>query len=196
MEKTTKLLGGWGYIALIVGGFLGFMLGPFSGFVTLAGMVCVLIAFFRAGNELNLPSVKRDIVIAIVLNIVAYVLFVFIVGAAVAALVLHMRHTGDMDTGAAAAFGAGTILAGLIGWVLTIIGSWYWYKASQALTDGTGVDTYKTGGLLIFIGSITIIVFGLGALVIWVGEIIQAVAFFSTQEESRDSTEPPAASVG
>ena len=196
MEKTTKLLGGWGYVALIVGGFLGFFLGPFSGIITLAGLVCVLIAFFRAGNELNLPSVKRDILIAIVLNIIAYVLFIFIVGAAVLALVMHSRHSGEMDTGAAAAFGAGTILTGLIGWVLTIVGSWYWYKASQSLTEGTGVGTYKTGGLLIFIGSIAIIVFGLGALVIWIGEIIQAVAFFSTQEESPDSLEPPSASAG
>lgn len=196
MEKTTKLLGGWGYVALIVGGFLGLFLGPFSGIVTLGGLVCVLIAFFRAGTELNLPSIKRDILIAIVLNVIAYVLFIFIVGAAVMALVLHSRHSGDLDTGAAAAFGAGTILAGLIGWVLTIVGSWYWYKASQSLTDGTGVGTYKTGGLLIFIGSIAIIVFGLGALVIWIGEIIQAVAFFSTQEESRDSLEPPGASAG
>ena len=101
-----------------------------------------------------------------------------------------------MNTGAAAAFGVGTILTGLIAWVLTIIGSWYWYKASQALTDATGVGTYKTGGLLIFIGSIAIIVFGIGGLVIWIGEIVQAVAFFSTQEETPDSLEPPSASAG
>lgn len=196
MEKTTKLLGGWGYVALIVGGVLGFLLGPLSGIITLAGMICVLIAFFRAGNELNLPSVKRDILIAIVLNIIAYVLFFFLVGAAIFAAFMHGNHSGGMNTGAAAAFGVGTILGGVIAWVLTIIGSWYWYKASQALTDGTGIGTYKTGGLLIFIGSITIIVFGIGALVILAGEIVQAVAFFSTQEQSPDSLEPPTASAG
>ncbi len=197
MEKTTKLLGGWGYIVLVVGGFLGFFLGPFSGILTLAGMVCVLIAFYRASNELNLPSIKRDITIALVLNIIAYVLFFFIVGAAVAAYFMHGRHMGgNADADAAMALGGSTIAAAFIAWVLIIIGSWFWYKASQALTDGTGVGTYKTGGLLIFIGSITVIVFGIGFLITWIGEIIQTVAFFSTPEESHDSLEPPSASAG
>lgn len=191
MEKTTKSLGGWGYLAVVAGGFLGFLLGPFSGIITLAGMVCVLIAFYRVGDELNLPDIKRDITIAIVLNIVAYILLFFVVGAAVAAFVLHDTHSDVGRNTLAAAFGAGTIIIGLICWALTIFGSWYWYKASKALTDGTGVSTYKTGGLLIFIGAITIIVFGIGFLVTWVGEIIQTVAFFSTPEKIED--DPPTA---
>lgn len=194
MEKTTKQLGGWGYLGVVVGGFLGFLVGPFSGLITLAGMICVLIAFYRAGNELNQPDIKRDITIAIVLNIIAYVLVFFVVGAAIAAAVLH-GHNADMSGNnvAAAAFGAGTIITGLICWALIIIGSWYWYKASRALTDATGVGTYKTGGLLIFIGSITVIVFGIGFLVTWVGEIIQTVAFFSTPEKDDNAASPPAA---
>jgi len=195
MEKTTKLLGGWGYIALVVGGLLGF-LGPFSGVITLAGMVCVLIAFYRAGGELNLPSIKRDITIAIVLNVVAYVLFLFIVGSALIAYFAQVGHMGNNDANAAAVLGAGTIFAALLTWVLIIVGSWFWYKASQAMADGTGVGTYKTGGLLIFIGSIAIIVFFIGFLVIWIGEIIQTVAFFSSPEHTVDTTEPPASSPG
>ncbi|MGH8127464.1 MAG: DUF996 domain-containing protein [Gammaproteobacteria bacterium] len=188
MEKTTKLLGGWGYLGVVAGGFLGFLVGPFSGIITLAGMVCVLIAFYRAGNELNQPEIKRDITIAIVLNIVAYILLFFVVGAAVAAVLLHGNHADVGRNAMAAAFGAGTIIVGLICWALIIIGSWYWYKASQALTDATGVGTYKTGGLLIFIGSITIIVFGIGFLVTWIGEIIQTVAFFSTPDRIEKDT--------
>ena len=193
MEKTTKLLGGWGYLGVVAGGFLGFLVGPFSGIITLAGMICVLIAFFRAGNELNQPDVKRDIIIAIVLNIVAYILMFFVIGAAIAAVVLHRHDANISANAAAAAFGAGTIITGLVCWALIIIGSWYWYKASKTLTDATGVGTYKTGGLLIFIGSITIIVFGIGFLVTWVGEIIQTVAFFSTPEKDGNVAAPPAA---
>ena len=195
MEKTTKLLGGWGYVALLVGGFLGFLAGPFAGVVTLGGMICVLIAFYRSGNELNLPDIKRDITIAIVLNIIAYVLVFFVVGAAVMTAVLHNRDA-DMGPAATAAFGAGTIFTALLLWILLIAGTWFWYRASRALADGTGVTTYKTGGLLMFIGAICIIVFGLGFLLIWVGEIIQTVAFFSTPEQTPDSLEPPGASAG
>lgn len=190
MEKTTKLLGGWGYVGVVAGG-LTFMIGPFSGLITLAGMICVLIAFYRAGNELSLPEVKRDITVAIVLNIVAYVLVFFVVGATLMTIFMHRHHGNFGANVAAVAFGAGTLITGLVCWALIIVGSWYWYRASKALTDATGVDAYKTGGLLIFIGSITIIVFGIGFLVTWIGEIIQTVAFFSTPEKDAGATTPP-----
>lgn len=190
MEKTTKLLGGWGYLGVVAGGLLSFLGGPL-GIISLAGMICVLIAFYRAGNELNLPELKRDITIAIVLNVVAYALVFFVVGSAIAAYVLHRHDTSVGATALSAAFGAGTIITGLICWALVIIGSWYWYRASRAVTDATGVDTYKTGGLLIFVGSITVVVFGIGFLLTWIGEIIQTVAFFSTPEKHTDAAEPP-----
>lgn len=193
MEKTTKQLGAWGYLAVVAGGFLGFILGPFSGLITLAGLVCVLMAFFRAGNEFNLPEIKRDIVIAIVLNIVAYILVFFVVGSAIMAAVMHHPNGNPAANAAAAAFGAGTVITGLICWALIIVGSWYWYRASRTLADATSVGAYKTGGLLIFIGSITIIIFGIGFLVTWIGEIIQTVAFFSTPEEGGVAEPPKAA---
>ena len=175
MEKATKLLGGWGYILLIVGSFLGPLTFIFH-LVALAGIICVLIAFFRASKELSQPKIQTNIIIAIVLYIVASLLFIFLVGAAVLALV-HGSGAGM------AAFGGGALLSGLIAWILWIVGAWFWYQASIPLTDGTGVSLYKTGGLLIFIGAITAIVFGIGLIVMLIGEIMQTVAFFTTTEK-------------
>ena len=175
MEKATKLLGGWGYILFIVGGFLGPLTFIFH-LVGLAGIICVLIAFFRASKELGQPKIQSNIIIAIVLYIVAALLFIFLVSSAVLAL-LHGSGVG------AAAFTGGAIISGLIAWILWIIGAWFWYQASIPLAEGTGVSLYKTGGLLIFIGAITLIVFGLGAIVLLIGEIIQTVAFFTTTEK-------------
>ncbi|MGB9430177.1 MAG: DUF996 domain-containing protein [Gammaproteobacteria bacterium] len=172
MEKATKLLGGWGYIALIVGSFLGSLTFIFH-LIALAGIICVLIAFFRASKELNQPKIQANIIIAIVLYIAASLLFIFLVGSAILALA-HGTGTGM------AAFTGGAIISGLIAWVLWIVGAWFWYQASIPLTDGTGVSLYKTGGLLIFIGAITAIVFGIGLIVMLIGEIMQTVAFFTT----------------
>ena len=175
MDKSTKLLGGWGYIILIVGSFLG----PFTfifHFVALAGIICVLIAFFRASKELNQPKIQANIIIAVVLYVVASLLFIFLVGATILALV-HGSGAGM------AAFGGGALLSGLIAWVLWVVGAWFWYQASIPLADGTGVSLYKTGGLLIFIGAITAIIFGLGFIVMLIGEIMQTVAFFTTADK-------------
>lgn len=171
MEKATKLLGGWGYIALIVGSFLGRLSFIFH-LVALAGIICLLIAFFRAGKELSQPKIQTNIIIAIVLYIVASLLLIFMVGSAIFSAVHGLS-----------ALTSGVIIGGLIAWILWIVGAWFWYQASIPLADGTGTSLYKTGGLLIFIGAITIIVFGLGFIVMLIGEIMQTVAFFTTTEK-------------
>lgn len=175
MEKATKYLGGWGYIGLIVGSFLGPLTLIFH-LVALAGIICVLIAFYRAASELNQPKIRSSITVAVVLYIVATLLFIFLVGSAVLALV----HGSAMG---AAAFGAGAILSGLIAWIIWMVAAWFWYQASVPLAEATGINLYKTGGLLIFIGAITVVVFGLGFIVMLIGEIMQTVAFFTTAEK-------------
>ena len=175
MEKTTKLLGGWGYILLIAGSILGSLTFVFH-LVGLAGIICLLIAFYRASKELSQPKIWSRILVAIALYIVASLLLVFMVGSAL----LTAFHGSAMGP---SAFTGGVIAGCLIAWVLWMIGAWFWYQASIPLAEGTGVTLYKTGGLLIFIGAITIIVFGLGFIVMLIGEIMQTVAFFTTSEK-------------
>lgn len=179
MEKSTKLIGAWGYVALVVSGILGGF-APFVHVVTLAGAILVLVAFVRAGGELGRPEIRTNAIIALVFDIVAAILFIFLVGAGVTAALLH--HGREMR---GALFGTGVLVGGLLGWFLMIIGSWFWYKASVPLAEGTGVSLYKTGGLVIFIGAITIVVFGLGAIAMLIGEILQTVAFFTTPENEQ-----------
>lgn len=174
MEKATKLLGGWGYIGLIVGSVLGHF-GIILNLLALAGLICVLIAFFRASKELSQPKIQSNITAAVILYIVAYLLLIFLVGAAVLSL-MHGSGTGM------AAFGGGALLSGLIAWVLWIVGAWFWYQASVPMADATGVSLYKTGGLLIFIGAITVIIF-IGVIIMLIGWIMQTVAFFTTTEK-------------
>lgn len=175
MEKTTKLLGGWGYILLIAGSVLGPLTFVFH-LVGLAGIICLLIAFYRASKESGQSKIWRNIFVAVVLYIVASLLLIFVVGSA------FMAAFHDSAVGTSA-FTSGVIAGGFIAWVLWMVGAWFWYQASIPLSESTGVSLYKTGGLLIFIGAITLIVFGLGAIVMLIGEIMQTVAFFTTTEK-------------
>ncbi|MGH8273918.1 MAG: DUF996 domain-containing protein [Gammaproteobacteria bacterium] len=189
MENTTKMLGGWGYIGMIFFGIFGSFLGPVA-ILALAGAIIVLVAFIRAGGELGRPEVKTNIIIALVLYIVAAVLFIFLVGAGVLTYALHHDSAA-----AAAGLGAGVIVGGIIAWILAIVAAWFWYKASVPLTEETGIGLYKVGGLLIFIGAITIVVFGLGAIVSLVGEILQTVAFFTTPEKRLQAIDTPTSAL-
>ncbi len=186
MDNTTKMFGGIGYIVLIVFGFLGGIMAPLN-IITLAAAICVLIAFIRASHELGRPEIKSRAITALVLYIIAAVLLIFLVGAGVVAYFLHRGSVG-----AAVGLGAGVVVGGIIGWILSIVAAWFWYKASIPLTETTGIGLYRTGGLLIFIGAILLVVFGLGTILILIGDILQCIAFFTTPEKIEA---PPAAAA-
>jgi uncharacterized membrane protein len=176
MDKTTKLLGGWGYIAFIVLGIFGGFLGPVA-FLSIVGAIIVVIAYVRAAGEYNRPEIRTNAIISLVLGIAAIVVFIVFIGASVVGLIFH--HT----TGGLAGFTGGMIAGGIITWILWILSTWFWYRASAALGEASGQSLFKTGGLLIFIGAITIIVFGLGGIVCLIGEILLTVGFFSTPDK-------------
>ncbi|MGH6717213.1 MAG: DUF996 domain-containing protein [Bradyrhizobium sp.] len=179
------MLGGIGYIVLIVFGVVGSFAFPLH-IITLAAAICVLVAFIQGGNQLGRPAVKSNVITALVLYIVSAILFIFLVGGSLTA---YIFHHGD-NTGSAL-LGAGVIIGGIIGWILAIVAAWFWYKASAQLTEATGIGLYKVGGLLIFIGAILLVVFGLGGILILIGEILQCIAFFNTQEKGAVTASAP-----
>ncbi|MBX6421317.1 MAG: DUF996 domain-containing protein [Nevskia sp.] len=172
MSNTTKMLGGWGWVAALV-----LALIPGLHILSLAGAVCVFIAMFRAGRELNRPQVNQPLILTLVLSLVAGVVFMFFVGASLIGLMLH--H--DSAAGAVG-FGAGMMVGGLVAWACYIAGAWFWYQACTTIAEAGNAPLLKTGGLLGFIGAITVIVFGLGGLVALVGSVLQAIAFFNAPE--------------
>lgn len=171
MEQSTKFLGGISYIVLIVFGILGATSSPFLEIISLIAVVCLLVAFYRAGGELGAAEVKRDMTIAIVTYIIASILLAFFAGTA-----------GVI----------GWILA-IIGWVLLLVAASSWYKASRALTEAGGGSLFKWGGLLILIALIVTVILNIigllaggGSLILVeiagivqaIGFILQCIAFF------------------
>lgn len=187
MQQTTKQLGGIGYIVFIAAGLLGAVI-PFAGIVTLGAAICVALAFIRAADELGRPEIKSSVITAIVLNVIAVAILVVMLGGVIMAV---LAAGNDLD-GLGAALGGGAALGALVSWVLMIVASWFWYKASKPVAEATGEKLFQTGGLLIFIGSITVVLFGLGLIVSLIGQILQCVAFFNTNEQPAVASEQPA----
>lgn len=185
MEHSTRMLGGFAYIGLIVFSILSIIpyVGVLFWFLSLGAAVCVLVAFVQAGNQLGRPDVKSSIVTAIVLYIIAVALFMFIVAVGIAALIgAGLTNSGAGAATGFAAFGVSALIGGIIGWILCIVAAWFWYKASRVLAEATGASLFQPGGLLLFIGAILLIV-GIGAILMFIGEILQAIAFFNAPEK-------------
>jgi uncharacterized membrane protein len=172
--STQKMLGGIGYILILLGWMprIGILL-------SIVGFVLWLISMYQLSNMLRRPSVFQKVLIAFILSIVGMVIaFAFGLMTGVS-LFASVRG----ETGAILGLGLGVAFAILVAYA-TLVVSFYFYKeAYDILAQATNQNLFKIAGLLLFIGAITIILFGLGALLMIVGNIVLVVAFFTAPNE-------------
>jgi len=174
MSKQTKQLGGWGLVVALVGSVLGMVI-PFSVILVLAGWIAVLIAYFKASDELGEPEIKNSTLKAIIAGVIGIIVFIVGGGTMMLGMISAMREGGSMH------FGGTGFLVMIVAWILFLAASWFWYKANSFLSEKTGVGLFKTGGLLMFIGTVLTIIM-IGGLVSLIGEILLIVAWFSVKE--------------
>jgi uncharacterized membrane protein len=172
--STQKMLGGIGYILILLSWIprIGILL-------SIVGFVLWLISMYQLSNMLRRPSIFQKVLIAFILSIVGMVIaFAFGLMTGVS-LFASVRG----ETGAILGLGLGVAFAILVAYA-TLVVSFYFYKeAYDILAQATNQNLFKIAGLLLFIGAITIILFGLGALLMIVGNIVLVVAFFTAPNE-------------
>jgi uncharacterized membrane protein len=172
--STQKMLGGIGYILILLSWIprIGILLG-------IVGFVLWLISMYQLSNMLRRPSIFQKVLIAFILNIVGTVIafaFGLMTGVSIFASVRG-------ETGAILGLGLGVAFAIIVAYAISLVAFYFYKEAYEILAQATAHNLFKIGGLLLFIGAITIILFGLGAFLIPVGEIVLAVAFFTAPNE-------------
>lgn len=135
----------------------------------------VLIAYFKASDELGEPEIKNNTLKAIIAGIIGIIVFIAGGGTMMLTMISAMREGEGMH------FGGASFLVMVIAWVLLLVASWFWYRANTILSEKTGVGLFKSGGLLMFIGAVLMIVM-IGWLISLIGEILLIVAWFSVKE--------------
>ncbi|NPA41780.1 MAG: DUF996 domain-containing protein [Aquificae bacterium] len=181
MSKQTKQLGGIGLILVLVGNLLGAVI-PFAGLLTLIGWVLAVVAYIKAGDEYGEPAIKGNAIKAVILWIVSVIVFVLGGGALIASVAAGFGGSEEIGTGLG---GAGLLIL-VVAWILALVASWFWYKANVFMSQKSQVGLFKTGGLLMFIGTILMIIL-IGGLISLVGQILLIVAFFSVSEKTTDT---------
>jgi uncharacterized membrane protein len=173
--STQKMLGGISYILML----LSWMSGIIGILSSLVGVVLWFISMYQLSNILRKPSIFKKVLIFFILGIAGSVIaFAF----GLMALIPLLVSPKD-EAGAILGLGLGVVFAIVVAYA-TLVVSFYFYKeAYDILAQATAHNLFKIGGLLIFIGVITIILFGLGLLLIVVGEIVLVVAYFTAPNE-------------
>ena len=158
--SQAKSLGGIGSILI------------FIPFVSIIGYILLIIGIKDISDELRDRAIFNNIVVSAVTGIVGAV-----AGASVVAF-------GMMASGFTfGPSGVTSLFSGLfIAWVFLIISAVFLRKAYDTMGGRLGVGSFRTAATLYLVGAVLTIVF-IGFLILFIAEIVQAVAFFSIPEE-------------
>ena len=171
--STQKMLGGIGYILVLL------PIPVIWIFLSIAGYILVLISLYQLSNILRKPSIFKKILISIILAIAGSIIALAIGLMTGVSLFASVRD----ETGAILGLGFGTAITIILIYAIIVVAVYFYKEAYEILAQATAHNLFKIGGILHFIVAITIILFGLGILLIIVGNIVLAVAFFTAPNE-------------
>ncbi len=183
MKKQAITLGRVGILLPIAG------LIPFIGFIPgLAAMILLLFSHHYFSKVYGSPDIFKNALIGtivpVVANIVGGIIIAIAVGSAAFSLSPEEMESGNIQKMTSLIFESGiTIFAAIIILAGTIIGFYYIFQSLKILAEKSGVNYFRTAGLLYFVGAIGIVVFFIGFLVMLAAWIIHIIAYFTIQPE-------------
>lgn len=169
----AKTLGGIGSILLLIPG------------VSIIGYILILIAGKYISDELGDKSIFDNMLYAVIAGIV---------GGVAAAFIIFTGAVFGAFTFALSAI-AGIIVGLGIAWAGLIVSAIFLRRAYDTMATKLNVGTFRTAGMLYFIGAILTIIL-VGFLILFVAAIVQIVAFFSISEVVQGAQPQPMAPQG
>jgi uncharacterized membrane protein len=102
--------------------------------------------------------------------------------------------TSAMDPTAIIPFLIGILLIFVVVWIFAIIAAFFIRRSLKELSIKSATGLFSTSGLLVLIGAVLIIAFGLGLILVWIAVLLIAIAFFTLKPpppETQAATVPP-----
>ena len=195
--KTSKTLGGIGAILMVISVLPYISQFGIIGFI---GAILVLVALYGFARAYKESGIFNNALYGILAGIVGVVLAV-VIGIAVVLpnitdflLKLFPSWNGDWQTLSSLSgmipntsnigfadiipFITAAILVIVTLWVFGIIATFFVRRSLVQLSARTNVGLFSTAGTLLLIGALLIFLFGLGLLLMWIGVLLLAIAFF------------------
>ena len=203
--ETSKTLGGVGAILMFIGVIP--VINTY-GVIELIGLILVMVALYNLASYYAEGGIFNNALYGLIAAIVGGVIAVGTVFLAIInslrdfLMAIYPSWNGEDWTAISGltpdpsniTFEAiGPILAGIFAtliilWVFAIIATFFVRRSLISLSAKSGVGLFSTAGLLMLIGAVLIIALGIGLLLIWIGALILAIAFFSLKPQQ---AQPP-----
>ncbi len=184
--NQAKLYGGIGAILALVGGAIPRL----GSALSIVGIVLILLAVKEIADVIGDETIFRNYLLSFILQISAFLALIVAIVTVFGASIIVRGGTRALEHemqnfGAIMTIIGGILVGFVIFWVLFSLGSYYLKKSYEPIAEHTGVELFKTVGLLYFIGALTTIIL-IGLLIIFVARILEIIAYFSLPEELSD----------
>jgi len=192
--ENSKILGGVGALLMFIG-VLPYV--NYFGAIELVGLILVMIALYNLGNYYRESGIFNNALYGVIIGIVGVGVAVAAVFATVLTSLTDFLYAvfpdwnGDwtalsgltpnpsnISLENVVPFIAGIFIVFIILWVFSILAAFFVRRSLGTLAIKSYVGLFSTAGLLMLIGAVMIIVFGIGLILIWVSLLLVAIAFF------------------
>jgi len=201
---TSKILGGVGALLMFIG-ILPYV--NYFGVIELVGLILVMVALYNLGSHYREGGIFNNALYGLILGIVGGVISIAVVIITVLTSLTDFLYTlfpdwnGDWtalsgltpDPSNLSLESLAPLLAGLftvliILWVFSIIAAFFIRRSFGTLSAKSGVGLFSTAGLLLLIGAVLIVLFGIGLILIWISALLLAIAFFQIRPQEAQPT--------
>ena len=205
--ETNKALGGVGAILMFIG-----IIPVISSYaiIELIGLILVMVALYNLASYYTERGIFNNALYGLIAGIVggviaAVVVFVSVITSltdflyqifptwngdwtALSGLTPDVSNLNPTDI---LPFVGGILAALAILWIFAIIAAFFVRRSLVSLSAKSGVGLFSTAGLLLLIGSVLIIAFGLGLILVWISALLLAIAFFQIKPQQSTSAAAP-----
>jgi uncharacterized membrane protein len=201
---TGKILGEVGALLMFVG-VLPYV--NYFGVIELVGLILVMVALYGLGSHYREGGIFNNALYGLIFGIVGGVVSIAAVIITVltsltdflytlfpdwngdwTALSGLTPNTSNLSLDSIAPLLAGLFAALIIFWIFSIIGAFFIRRSFGMLSVKSGVGLFSTAGLLLLIGAVLIILFGIGLILIWISALLLAIAFFQIKPPQAQPT--------
>ncbi len=208
---TSKILGGVGALLMFIG-VLPYV--NYFGVIEIIGLILVMVALYGLGSYYREGGIFNNALYGLIMGIVGVVISVAVVIITVLTSLTDFLYeifpdwNGDwtalsgltpdpsnITLDSITPFLAGLFAVLIILWVFSIISAFFIRRSLGTLSAKSGVGLFSTAGLLVLIGAVIIVLFGIGLILIWISALLLAIAFFQIKPQQAQPTTSTSAST-
>jgi uncharacterized membrane protein len=202
--ENSKILGGVGALLMFIG-IIPYI--NYFGVIELVGLILVMVALYNLASHYKEGGIFNNALYGLITGIVGGVISIATVVIMVLSSLTDFLYTifpdwnGDWSTLSGLTPNTsnltldnitplltGILVAFIILWVFSIITAFFIRRSLGTLSVKSGVGLFSTAGLLLLIGAVLIILFGIGLILIWISALLLAIAFFRIRPQQAQPT--------